>query len=180
MERQAPLHDFGEVASDHASIVNGSPETRTYVAEPIFIGEHTVFPSDLTPEDRELFEGFTPVNLEKYSDVGSFVADERPEGDLVGTLNFMGFFQNPETLSGMSHIPKPVSRRFSILYPEVVYELRSRLSDPEITSFADLDSETLEILFESYNRMSELVDINEATRRSSDGDIFIDLDYLKH
>lgn len=172
--------------SGSASIVDFRPESGTYIAEPVLVGEHIVFLNDLGPDDRALFENFSPLPLSEYPDVESFVADERPEGDGVGTLNFMGYFQNPETLAGISHKSRKVYRRLQLIAPELVHELEEEIADK--WSIAELDRATQEKLFTAYNLMASLVDAHddfgalagqtEALNRPNLSTF--DNDYLKH
>lgn len=138
------------------AIVNGRPDSRVYVAEPLFIAGRYVFPSDLTPEQRQLFDGFIPAEIPAYPDVSTFLADERPAGDAVGTLNFIGFFQAADTIAGLAHKSRAVYRRLQAVAPELVLELEALMAN--VHSLGELDQETQEVLFHTYNLMAQLVE----------------------
>lgn len=191
MEKHGVPHSNTELLdTGYASIVDFRPESGTYVAEPVFIGktgEHVIFLSDLGPDDRNLFEDFSPAQLREYPDVASFLADERPEGDGVGTLNFMGYFQSPETLSGISHKTRKVYRRLQLVAPDLVSELEEEIKDK--WSLGELEPQTQEKLWAAYNLMANLVDVRDdygVTASETDEEparpvsATFDFDYLKH
>lgn len=152
------------------------PEAQygVYVGEFLWVGNSPVLAvSDLGPEERreydQLFAQFVPAQIPEYSNLEEFLADERPidpeTGHLrPGTLNFLGFFQNPESVTGVSHRQKPVWSRLLFLernIEEISYsgKLTERLRN--ITSMEQLDAETQRLLLDAYNLMANLVSVND-------------------
>lgn len=165
-----------------------------YVAEPLILeGVGVFFPYDWSPERltrcQELFRDFNPIHLPEYPDLESFLADERPQGDSVGTINFMGFFQNPMTIAGL-HRSKPVFSRFEILYPEMVTELDNEIAyanSQGITGIGELKEPVQEKLLRAYNYMVHLVgggdddSLFRFIEATSDGSTYeVDDKYLQH
>ncbi|MEX0748899.1 MAG: hypothetical protein WD467_02620 [Candidatus Saccharimonadales bacterium] len=166
----------------HLSVVNGQFERGTYVATPVWVGNYVVFPYKLSPELQPLFKNFQPAPLSKYADVESFVADERPADDRPGTLNFMAYFQPARVLTGGSHKIRSPFRRLLLLNPKLVHKLEQDLADTyRYDSIAKLEPQPQTRLFEAYNLMSEMVDINDENlfRTEPDGTSVFDRDYLK-
>lgn len=168
---------------------------EAYVAEPLYVdGEVALFPGDLAWEQlqryQELFDNFMPVppgSLAEYPDVESFIADERPENNTVGTLNFLGFFQEEESVAGLSHKQKPVFQRLRFLHPELVEELEYAVVGVE--SLRELKREDQTRLWAAHERMRSLVSVNDPDLRfecNDEGQIHSvavcapDRDYLKH
>ena len=145
-----------------------------YVGDFLWIGGEPVMAiSDLEPEERNeydrLFANFESVPVWPYETVDEFVRNERPVDPVtqqvqMGTVNFLGFFQDPESVTGMAHRRKLAWQRLEFLERNLEgFDLIARL-EPKIkgkTSMQDLDEETQELLFDAYNLMSNLVSFND-------------------
>ena len=145
-----------------------------YVGDFLWIGNEPVMAiSDLGPEERDeydrLFANFEPVPVWPYETVDEFVKNERPIDPLtqkmqMGTVNFLGFFQDPKSVTGMAHRKKMAWQRLEFLERNLEdFDLIAKL-EPKMkgkTSMQDLDSETQELLFDAYNLMSNLVSFND-------------------
>jgi len=179
--------NFGRDIGERVDAPYGS-----YVAEPLYIdGEPVLFPYDLEVEHfrryEELFHGFIPAPIPEYSSVEAFVADERPAGDGPGTLNFLGYFQNPESVIGLAHQSRQVFARLAFLDPVLVEELQTKVGGENVTSLTELSPQTQVRVFNTYNFMTHLVDVNDDARAwipavGAEGEYgyVFDPDYLKH
>lgn len=152
------------------------PEAKygVYVGDFLWIGNEPVMAiSDLGPEERNeydrLFANFEPVKVPGYGSIEEFVADERPIDPetghvLMGNINFLGYFQAPESVTGMAHRSKMAWQRLEFLERnlegiDMSGELESRLRG--VTSMQQLDRETQALLLDAYNLMANLVSLND-------------------